>query len=97
MDTNGKVCIQFTKCGNAGFGNFGGLGVTANLSEETFCEGTAESEGQFFEGGSIFVGSGSVTENSEGNSSATSGLFGVGMGAAVGYQWCTTTTICFNL
>jgi len=96
MDTNGRVCMQYTKCGQVGFGLFGGLGVTGNISEGTFCEGTTESEGPFYEGGSLIVGGGSVTEDSSGNSNAASGLYGIGMGAAGGYQWCSTTTTCFN-
>ncbi len=72
------------------------MGITANYSTEEFCEGTSETEGPFFEGGSILVGGGSVTEGSDGSSGVASGLFGVGAGAAGGYQWCSTRTVCLN-
>jgi len=91
-----------------GAGSLCAGGVTVSFGDP-FVEGTTTTFGGFAEGGSIIAASGSYTvEDAEessffnpipgenGSSSATSGLVGVGWGAAAGYQYCTVTTVCLN-
>ena len=56
IDTKGKVCMQFTTCGQVGFGLQGGLGINASVSESNLCEGESSSEGLFGEGAIVYGG-----------------------------------------
>jgi len=89
-------CFQFTICGRVGFGNFGGLGLSASISNGDFCEGTIETEGEFIEGGDIFGGSGSISRSTDGNGSVSGGYGGVAYGGAAGKEFCEVVTKCIN-
>ncbi|MDJ0863514.1 MAG: RHS repeat-associated core domain-containing protein, partial [Gammaproteobacteria bacterium] len=51
FDAAGRVCMQFTRCGQLGFGLFGVLGISATLGDRNFCEGDVATDGVFGEGG----------------------------------------------
>ncbi|MGD9729685.1 MAG: RHS repeat-associated core domain-containing protein [Nitrospiraceae bacterium] len=96
IDSKGKVCFQFTKCGQVGFGRLGSLGAGITASESDFCEGDSFSEGPFAEAGAGIGAGGSATEDTIGSGSIA-GLKGfAGGGAAAGKQYCTTRTVCLN-
>jgi RHS repeat-associated protein len=96
MDSSGKVCIQFTKCGQVGFGLQGGLGASASVSQSDFCEGDSSSEGFFGEGALVYGGGVSASRDADGNAAGSAAKGIVGAGAAAGKQFCTTRTVCFN-
>ena len=96
IDGNRKVCFQFTKCGQIGFGLQGGLSGGQTVSEGNFCEGDSSSEGPFADGALGIGLGGSVSDDDNGNTSAAGGKGIVGAGAAAGKQFCTTRTVCLN-
>jgi len=96
IDSKGRICVQFTRCGRVGMGYFGGLGMSASASSGDFCEGTVSTEGAFVEGGSVFGGSGSVSSSDDSSSSISGGYGGVAGGVAGGKEFCKVTTICLN-
>jgi RHS repeat-associated protein len=96
IDSNGSVCMQFTKCGQVGFGYQGGLGISVSASQSNFCEGDSSSEGIFGEGAAGFGGGVSTSNDASGSTSGSAARGVVGAGAAAGRQFCTTRTICFN-
>jgi len=75
IDRNGKVCIQFTKCGQVGFGLQGGLGVGVLLSQSNFCEGDSSSEGYFGEGAAGYGGGVSKSHDAAGKQFCTTRTF----------------------
>jgi hypothetical protein len=96
FDSQGNICVQFTTCGQVGFGLFGGLGIEGSVASTDFCEGDVSSKSWFVEGGSLFAGSGSLTDLGDGDFDAAGGLFGVGKGGAAGMSFCETRTVCMN-
>jgi RHS repeat-associated protein len=93
IDGNGKVCFQFTKCGQIGFGLQGGLSGGVNVSEGSFCEGDSSSEGVFADGALGLGLGGSISNDEIGNISAVGAKGVVGAGAAAGKQFCATRTV----
>ena len=96
IDGNGKVCLQFTKCGQVGFGLQGGLGASISASDGDFCEGDSSTEGGFGDGAYGFGGGASTSSDESGGTSVNAARGVVGFGAAAGKQFCTTRTICLN-
>lgn len=94
IDSDGKVCFQFTTCGRIGPGESLGGGIDLSIGEGTFCEGNSTSGGIFAEGGTGYFGSGSVDYGTEGSSSTTGVKLGGGYGGAAGTQACVTRTWC---
>ena len=88
--------MQFTRCGQIGFGLEGGLNASASYSEGTLCEGDNSTEGIFGQGSLILGGGGSFSHDENGNISGGFIQGIVGAGAAGGQQYCSTRTICFN-
>lgn len=88
--------MQFTTCGQVGFGLSGGLSASASVSDGNFCEGDSSSEGYFGEGSFLYGGGVSELHDANGNVSGSAAKGIVGAGAAAGKQFCSTRTVCLN-
>jgi RHS repeat-associated protein len=103
-DTNGQICSYTARCFSGGLGVFGGLGATGELavSQGPLTSGQYKTLGGFVSGGFRLVGGLSISSGYDATDeaikfnsiSAGKGFFGVGGGAAAGFQACTVDIMC---
>ena len=96
IDSNGRICAVFSRCGTVGGGVYGSLGYSSSFGSDDMCEGRSEQMGAFFEGGQGIVQGGSITATGESASISSGRSFGgIGGGEAAGIISYESYTYCF--
>ncbi|MEX2475971.1 RHS repeat domain-containing protein [Marinobacter sp.] len=103
FDDEGRVCAVYSTCQTNGepegkdgaFGLYVQGGFGASIASGQLCDGSTESTKDSLEGAVFGAFSGSLSEDEEGNVSAAKGVVGLGFGASVKTEQCTTSVHCF--